>query len=69
MIAYSSIAIAVISFLVWGHHMFVNQSEFAVMIFSILTFLVAIPSGIKVFNWIATMYAGKISFQSPFLYF
>ncbi len=69
MIAYSSIAIAVISFLVWGHHMFVNQSEFAVMIFSLLTFLVAIPSGIKVFNWIATMYHGKISFQSPFLYF
>jgi len=67
--AYSSIAIAMISFLVWGHHLFVSgQSDFANMIFSLLTFLVAIPSGIKVFNWIATMYKGRISLKSPFLY-
>lgn len=68
--AYSSLAIAVISFLVWGHHMFVNgQSDFAAMLFSFLTFLVAIPSGIKVFNWVATMYQGKIALTTPFLYF
>jgi len=69
MVAYSSIAIAIISFLVWGHHMFVSgQSVYAAMIFSVLTFLVAIPSAIKVFNWIATMYQGSIELKSPFLY-
>ena len=68
-IAYSSIAIAVISFLVWGHHMFTSTSEVAATIFSFLTFLVAIPSGIKVFNWIATMYKGSIDLKTPFLYF
>ena len=69
-IAYSSIAIAVISFLVWGHHLFLSgQSEFASMLFSLLTFLVAIPSAIKVFNWITTMYQGSISIKSPFIYF
>lgn len=69
LIAYSSIAIAVISFLVWGHHMFVSgQSAFINMIFSALTFLVAIPSGIKIFNWIATMYQGSISLATPMLY-
>lgn len=69
-IAYSSLAIAIISFLVWGHHLFVSgQSDFASLIFSVLTFLVGIPSGIKVFNWIATMYKGSISFTTPFLYF
>jgi cytochrome c oxidase subunit 1 len=68
--AYSSIAIAVISFLVWGHHLFVSgQSDYATMLFSLLTFLVAIPSAIKVFNWLATMYKGSISLKSPFLYF
>ncbi len=68
--AYSSLAIAIIAFLVWGHHLFVSgQSPFATMLFSFLTFLVAIPSGIKVFNWIATMYAGTIDFKAPFLYF
>jgi len=68
-VAYSSIAIAIIGFLVWGHHLFVSgQSEFATMLFSLLTFLVAIPSGIKVFNWIATMYKGSIELKSPFLY-
>ena len=68
-IAYSSIAIAIISFLVWGHHLFTSQSEVAATIFSFLTFLVAIPSGIKVFNWIATMYGGSIDLKVPFLYF
>jgi cytochrome c oxidase subunit I len=69
MIAFSSIAIAVISFLVWGHHMFVTgQSIYAGLIFSVLSFLVAIPSAIKVFNWTATLYKGSISYQAPMLY-
>ena len=68
-IAYSSIAIAIISFLVWGHHLFTSESEVAATIFSFLTFLVAIPSGIKIFNWIATMYKGSIDLSTPFLYF
>lgn len=68
-IALSSVAIAVIGFLVWGHHMFTSgQSELATMIFSGLTFLVAIPSGIKVFNWVATMYKGRIVLKTPMLY-
>lgn len=69
LIAYSSIAIAIISFLVWGHHMFASgQSVLVSMIFSALTFLVAIPSGIKMYNWIATMFRGSISFNTPMLY-
>lgn len=69
LIAFSSIAIAVISFLVWGHHMFVSgQSELAGMIFSALTFLVAVPSGIKIFNWITTMHKGSISLDTPMLW-
>ena len=69
MIAFSSIAIALIGFMVWGHHMFVSgQSELATTIFSALTFLVAIPSAIKVFNWVATMYKGNISLEAPMLY-
>ncbi len=68
-IALSSIAIAVISFLVWGHHMFVaGQSNLASMIFSALTFLVAIPSAVKVFNWVATMYKGSIWLATPMVY-
>jgi cytochrome c oxidase subunit I len=68
-IAMSSVSIAIIGFLVWGHHMFVSgQSQFASMVFSFLTFLVAIPSGIKVFNWTATMYKGAISLETPMLY-
>ncbi len=68
-VAYSSIGIAVLGFLVWGHHMFVSgQSVYAGLIFSMLSFLVAIPSAIKVFNWTATLYKGSISFQSPMLY-
>jgi cytochrome c oxidase subunit 1 len=68
-IAGSSVAIAVLSFLVWGHHMFVSgQSVYAGLIFSILSFMVAIPSAIKVFNWTATLYKGSVSYQTPMLY-
>jgi len=68
-IAFSSVAIAVLGFLVWGHHMFVSgQSVAAGVIFSALSFLVAIPSAIKVFNWTATLYKGSISYQTPMLY-
>jgi cytochrome c oxidase subunit 1 len=68
-IAYSSLGIAIISFLVWGHHMFLSgQSAYAGMVFSFLTFLVAIPSAIKVFNWTATLYKGSISFEAPMMW-
>jgi cytochrome c oxidase subunit 1 len=68
-IGFSSIAIAVTGFLVWGHHMFTSgQSELAAMIFSFLTFFVAIPSAIKVFNWTTTMYKGSIALDTPMLY-
>jgi cytochrome c oxidase subunit I len=68
-VAASSLAIALLGFLVWGHHMFVSsQSVFAGLIFSILSFLVAIPSAVKVFNWTATLYRGSISFQTPMIY-
>jgi cytochrome c oxidase subunit I len=67
--AFAILAIALIGFLVWGHHLFVaGQSMYAGMIFSILSFLVAIPSAIKVFNWTATLYKGSISFEAPMLY-
>ena len=68
-VAFSSIAIAVIGFLVWGHHLFVaGESVYAALVFSVLSFIVAIPSAVKVFNWIATMYKGSISWQTPMLY-
>jgi cytochrome c oxidase subunit 1 len=68
-VAFSSIAIAVFGFLVWGHHMFVSgQSVYAGMIFSFLSFAVAIPSAIKVFNWTATLFKGSISYDTPMLY-
>jgi cytochrome c oxidase subunit 1 len=68
-IAMSSMAIAVVGFLVWGHHMFVSgQSTYAGMVFSALSFLVAIPSAIKVFNWTATLFRGSISLAAPMLY-
>ena len=68
-IAVSSVAIALIGFLVWGHHMFTSgMSEYATMVFSALTFLVAIPSAVKVFNWVATLHKGSISLDSPMLY-
>ncbi|WP_234571323.1 cytochrome c oxidase subunit I [Rhodohalobacter sp. 614A] len=68
-IALSSLAIAFIGFLVWGHHMFTSgQSTLASMVFSFLTFLVGIPTGIKIFNWLATMYKGSIELKTPMLY-
>jgi cytochrome c oxidase subunit 1 len=68
-VALSSIGIAVLGFLVWAHHMFVaGMSVYAALIFSFLTFLVGVPSAIKVFNWTATMYKGSISYQTPMLY-
>ncbi len=68
-IAFSSIGLAILGFLVWAHHMFTaGMSEMAAMVFSFLTFFVAIPSAIKVFNWTATMYKGSISLETPMLY-
>jgi len=68
-VAFSSVAIAVLGFLVWGHHMFVTgQSVYAGLVFSLLSFLVAIPSAIKVFNWTSTLYKGSISYDAPMLY-
>jgi cytochrome c oxidase subunit 1 len=68
-IAYSSIAIAIFGFLVWGHHMFTaGQSQLMNIIFSLITFSVSIPSAVKVFNWLATMYKGSISWNASMLY-
>lgn len=68
-IAYSSLAISAISFLVWGHHMFVSgQSLLAGGIFTILTMLVGVPTAIKLFNWVATMYKGRVKLDTPMLY-
>jgi cytochrome c oxidase subunit 1 len=68
-VACSSLAIAVLGFLVWGHHLFVStQSVYAGMVFSFLSYFVAIPSAIKVFNWTATLYKGSISYATPMLY-
>ena len=62
----SSLAIAILGFLVWGHHLFVSsQSIYAGMVFSIITMLVAVPSAVKTFNWAATMYKGSVSWESP----
>ncbi len=66
---YSLMSIAVIGFMVWGHHMFVaGQSPYANLVFSFLSFVVAVPSAIKVFNWVATLYGGQIVFKAPMLY-
>ena len=68
-IAFSSLAIAVLGFLVWGHHMFTSsQSAYAGLVFSLLSFLVAVPSAIKVFNWTATLYKGSIWMTTPMMY-
>jgi len=68
-IAFSSIAIAGFGFLVWGHHLFTSgQSALINVVFSAITFSVSIPSAIKVFNWLATMYKGSISLNTPMLY-
>jgi cytochrome c oxidase subunit 1 len=68
-VAFSSLAIAVFGFIVWAHHMFVaGISVYAAMVFSFLSFSVAIPSAVKMFNWAATLYKGAISFETPMLY-
>src|SRR6202007_211059 len=68
-IALSSIAIAVFGFLVWAHHMFVaGISVYAALIFSLLSYAVAVPSAIKVFNWTATLYKGSVHYDAPMLY-
>ena len=68
-IVYASVGIAAISFLVWGHHMFVaGMSNIARYIFSFLTFFVAVPTAVKVFNWVSTMYKGAIILSTPMLY-
>jgi len=68
-VAISSLAISMLGFLVWGHHMFVSgQSTYLGLVFSGISFLVAIPSAVKVFNWTATLYKGSISWDTPMLY-
>ena len=65
-VAFSSLAIAIIGFLVWGHHLFVSsQSIYASLVFSFISMLVAVPSAVKTFNWTATMYKGAVSWESP----
>ncbi|MBK9187950.1 MAG: cbb3-type cytochrome c oxidase subunit I [Phycisphaerales bacterium] len=66
--AYSGLGIAGVSFIVWGHHMFTSMSEAASVVFSALTFLVAIPTAVKVFNWTVTLYKGSIAVTTPMLY-
>ena len=68
-IAFSSLAIAAIGFFVWGHHMFYNGiSEYSALVFSLMSFIVAVPSAIKVYNWAATMHKGEIRLDTPMLY-
>jgi cytochrome c oxidase subunit 1 len=68
-IAFSSVAIAILGFLVWGHHMYVSsQALYASLVFSVLTMFVAVPSAIKMFNWVGTLYRGNIVWQSPLLF-
>jgi cytochrome c oxidase subunit I len=68
-IAYSSMAIAILGSLVWGHHMFTSgMGDMANVIFSLLTFLVAVPSAIKVFNWTSTLYKGAIELRPPMVF-
>jgi cytochrome c oxidase subunit 1 len=69
MVVLSSMAIAAVGFIVWAHHMFVSGiSDFSAKLFSIITFAVAVPTAVKVFNWVSTMYKGSISFKTPMLY-
>ncbi len=68
-IAFSSLAIAFVGYLVWGHHMFTSgMSDTSRVIFSLITFLVAVPTGVKVFNWISTLYRGSVQLDAPLLY-
>ena len=65
----SALAIAIVGYAVWGHHMFTSgMSDTARVIFSFITFLVAVPSGVKIFNWVATLYKGSISIDAPLLF-
>ena len=68
-VAFSSLAIALLGFLVWGHHMFTTgQSMYAGMVFSFISFLVGVPTAVKIFNWTATLYKGSISLETPMYY-
>ncbi|RYC32659.1 cytochrome c oxidase subunit I [Lichenibacterium minor] len=68
-VAYASIGLATITFFVWGHHMFVNgQSDYASVTFSFLSFAVAVPSAVKVYNWTATIHKGTLVLDTPMLY-
>lgn len=68
-IVFSSLAIAFVGYFVWGHHMFTSgMSDMARYLFSFLTFIVALPSGVKIFNWVTTMYKGSIDPRVPFLF-
>lgn len=68
-IVFSGLSIAVLGYVVWGHHMFTSgMSDISRLVFSFITFFVAVPSGIKVFNWIATMYKGSVEVKPPLLY-
>src|ERR1051326_7545204 len=68
-VAFATLGIAFLGFLVWGHHMFVaGESVYSATTFSYLSYLVAVPSAIKVFNWTATLYKGSVSFETPMLY-
>ena len=68
-VAFSSMAIALLGFLVWGHHMFTTgQSMYAGMVFSFISFLVGVPTAVKIFNWTATLYKGSISLETPMYY-
>ncbi len=68
-IAYSSLAIAFASFLVWGHHMFVSgQSYLSSLLFSVATIIIGVPTAIKIINWTVTMYKGHVSWETPMLY-
>ncbi|MHB1935596.1 MAG: cytochrome c oxidase subunit I [Acidobacteriaceae bacterium] len=68
-VAFSSISIAVFSFMVWAHHMFImGISQYSALVFSMMSMFVAVPSAIKVFNWSMTMYKGSITFDTPMLY-
>jgi cytochrome c oxidase subunit I len=68
-VAFSSVAIAIFGFFVWAHHMFImGISNYAVLVFSLLTMMVAVPSAIKIFNWTFTLYKGSITFETPMLY-
>jgi cytochrome c oxidase subunit I len=68
-VAFSSVAIAALGYLVWGHHMFTSgMSDTSRALFSLLTFLVAVPSGVKIFNWVATLYQGSIRVDAPMLF-